>query len=873
MNRIPVPSRAVVLLGLTTACLLPAFGQTAAVPATPAPTDDPVTLESYVVQGYRQSLQASLDAKRSASAQVDVITAEDVGKFPDTNVAESLSHIPGITVDHLFGQGEKVSILGTDPALNRTLLNGETIASADWFVLDQPGRTFNYTLLAPEIIGQAEVYKTPEARIDEGSIGGTVILHTRDPLSLRPGTISGSVTELYNDRGKKGDFNGSILYGWHNDAKTLGVVASVQSNREHIRRDGLENFYTDTASSYTGAGSTDAALLAHPDAYVLDYLNTAIFTQTRSRKGGDVGLTFKPEPRLTIEANALYVDAKYNNFNQSLYPSPGDFIAGQNADQATVSGTVVQKVHFTNALTEFDAGYRLAQIKTQAEDAKVAWKGDDWNASVHGGNTEATGGTQNEYFAQFQYIGGFTFDNEGGKHPTFAYDDPKVATTPSAWTPLNFGFGFEDAAPTSDREKYAQADFDAALKGPFNKVLVGVKYRDHTTSHSAYADSPAQPTGITAANFGAGLTPGNFLSGFDVTHDMTTHLTVDPGAVQAWFNAHMAPVAAIPSQLRYQNTWTIEEKIKAAYAQGNFGYAKLSGNVGLRAVQTESDSRGYFVNASTNVATPQTTSKTYDNYLPNLNLAYELNTDLVLRASVAQVIARPNYSDMTSYLSLDDTVHTGQGGNPNLNPYKSTNYDVSLEWYFAKNSILSAQLFYKDIGSYIVQSTDSEKHFNQLTKTTDTYFVTRPNNAGNAKSKGVALAFQQTFANGFGALANYTYVDAEGPGGVDLPFASKHQVNISPFFENKDVTARLTYSWRSDYANFGYFGVGVYNRAYTELDASFGYSLTKNLKLTVDALNLLDEEDYTYYKFPKTNIMAYTYKGGRRLQAGVHFTF
>lgn len=839
----------------------------------PPGSAETVTLDQYVVQGYRQSLQASLDAKRNASAQVDVITAEDVGKFPDTNVAESLSHIPGITVDHLFGQGEKVSILGTDPALNRTLLNGETIASADWFVLDQPGRTFNYTLLAPEIIGQAEVYKTPEARIDEGSIGGTVILHTRDPLTLRPGTVSGSVADLYNDRAKKGDFNGSLLYGWHNPAKTVGLVVSVQDNREHIRRDGLENFYTDTASSYTAAGSTDPVLAANPDAFVLDYLNTAIFAQTRTRQGGDAGLVFRPVEPLTIEGNVLYVDAKYNNFNQSLYPSPGDFITGQNADKASVANGVINNIHFTNALTEFDAGYRLARIKTQAEDAKATWKAPDWALSLHGGTTQATGGTQYEYFAQFQNIGGFTFNNEGGKHPTFTYDNPTVGTTPSAWTPLGFGFGFEDAAPTSDRERYGQLDFDTHLKGPFAHVLAGVKYRDHTTGHSEYANSPDQPTGITAANFGAGLTPGNFLSGFDVTRDMKTHLTVDPGAVQSWFNANMAPIAPIPSELRYQNTWTIEEKIKAAYLQGDFAFGKVNGNVGLRGVQTESDSNGYLVNATTNAATPQTIVKKYHNALPNVNIAYDLANDVILRASAAEVIARPNYSDMTSFLSLDDTVHTGQGGNPNLNPYKSTNYDLSAEWYFAKNSILSGQLFYKDIGSYIVQTTDAEQHFNQLTKKTDTYLVTRPNNAGNAKSKGFAVAFQQTFANGFGALANYAYVDAKGPGGVDLPFASKHQVNISPFFENQDFTARLTYSWRSDYANFGYFGVGVYNRAYTELDASFGYSLTKNVKLTIDALNLLDEEDYTYYKFPKNNIMAYTYKGGRRLEAGVHFTY
>jgi iron complex outermembrane receptor protein len=144
------------------------------------------TLQSVTVTGYRSSLEKALDVKRNANAVVDAISATDIGKFPDTNAAESLSHLPGITVDRQFGEGEKVSIDGTDPALNRVLLNGETIASGDWGgnPTDTSGRTFNYTLLSPEIIGLMEVFKSPEARIDEGSIGGTVIIHTRKPLDL-----------------------------------------------------------------------------------------------------------------------------------------------------------------------------------------------------------------------------------------------------------------------------------------------------------------------------------------------------------------------------------------------------------------------------------------------------------------------------------------------------------------------------------------------------------------------------------------------------------------------------------------------------------------------------------------------------------------
>ncbi|MBO9715118.1 TonB-dependent receptor plug domain-containing protein, partial [Sphingomonas sp.] len=115
-------------------------------------TAQPADEGEIVVTGFRASLAQSIDAKRKADAIIDSVSSEDVGKFPNTNVAEALTLVPGVTVDRQFGQGEKVSILGTDPALNRTLLNGQTVASADWFILDSPGRTFNYALLAPQLV-------------------------------------------------------------------------------------------------------------------------------------------------------------------------------------------------------------------------------------------------------------------------------------------------------------------------------------------------------------------------------------------------------------------------------------------------------------------------------------------------------------------------------------------------------------------------------------------------------------------------------------------------------------------------------------------------------------------------------------------------
>jgi iron complex outermembrane receptor protein len=196
--------------------------------------------EEIVVTGYRASLAAAIETKRNANSIVDSVSAEDVGKFPNTNVAEALTLVPGVTVDRQFGQGEKVSILGTDPALNRTLLNGQTVASADWFILDSPGRTFNYALLAPQLVSRVDVYKSAESRIDEGSIGGTVNVVTRKPLDLKPFTVAGTLGYLYNDRSKKGDVQGSALVSWHNETGTIGLLASFQRAKDRLRRDGIE---------------------------------------------------------------------------------------------------------------------------------------------------------------------------------------------------------------------------------------------------------------------------------------------------------------------------------------------------------------------------------------------------------------------------------------------------------------------------------------------------------------------------------------------------------------------------------------------------------------------------------------------------------
>ena len=156
-------------------------------------------VEVIQVRGIRGSVVKSLNTKRYANSIVDAVTAEDIGKFPDQNVAESLQRITGVSITRQYGEGERVSIRGTTESQNRTLLNGQAVGSADWWKDSAPSRGFNYTMLPSEIVSGLEVYKTPEADIDEGSIGGTVIVRTRKPLDMEANKFAGSALAQYSE--------------------------------------------------------------------------------------------------------------------------------------------------------------------------------------------------------------------------------------------------------------------------------------------------------------------------------------------------------------------------------------------------------------------------------------------------------------------------------------------------------------------------------------------------------------------------------------------------------------------------------------------------------------------------------------------------
>ncbi|UIJ44317.1 TonB-dependent receptor [Sphingomonas cannabina] len=860
--------------------------------------------EDIVVTGYRASLAAALDTKRNADAIVDSINAEDVGKFPNTNVAEALTLVPGVTVDRQFGQGEKVSILGTDPALNRTLLNGQTVASADWFILDSPGRTFNYALLAPQLINRVDVYKSPEPRIDEGSIGGTVNVVTRKPLELKPLTVAGSLSYLYNDRSKKGDIQGSALVSWHNESKTFGILAAFQRSKDRLRRDGLEAYGSITADFWNGAndantsslatpadpvpgrtytgnctGACATTLAANPDAVAPNAFGTSYFEQGRERLTYSATAQWKPVDELTLEFNWLKIDAKYNNLNQSMYSFAGNTWNSAGAlTGIEVKDGIVTSTMLNDGLSVLDVQYREAEMHSDTYHAKAGWDGGNWDVNVEGGISDADGGTKRQVFLEFLNKADYTVDIGGapGRPGSISYTtdvlgNPAAFVTDPGWS------GNTVAKPTSDKERYAQADFGLDLDGPIKRIQVGYKYRHHETAQ-AYAGISLTGLSAPASQFDPRQVKDNYLSGIKGVNDqMSDRFIISGPSMVDFLEGRTLPTPSPFAAPEFAaGNWEVKENIHALYGQANFDVGGLRGNFGVRYVHTGFDSAGYVCNPGALCTAEadwawQSAKRSYDNVLPSVNIIADVKPNLLFRFAAAQVVARPNYADLTNFFWLSDQVLTGAGGNPDLKPYKSNNFNASLEWYFAPRAILSAEVFYKDISNYILSQTVPEEHFNQSQNMVSTYDISRPFNAGSAEVKGFAVAYQQNLPLGFGILANYTFSDGEGQDGRDLPYNSRHQASLSPYFESGPVAIRGTYTWRSKYFTGIDRGDEMYVRDTANVDVSATYNFTPNVGLTLAGMNLTDSEYYGYANTPR--LPRSVYRTGRKLLATVNVNF
>ena len=853
--------------------------------------------EVITVVGIADALRDAVELKRDASAIVDVIVADDVGKLPDKNLAEAIQRVPGAVINREFGEGERVSLRGVAPNLVRTTVNGHNVAVADWFVLEQLAatRSFNYLLLPSEMIGQLKVFKSPQADIDEGGVGGTIDVQTRHPLDLPSLSFKGSLQDAYTESSSSNNVNASGLFSWKNSKNTLGVLFSGVFQQRDLRRDGVEvlGYFTDPQSGLL----------------VPSLIGSALFQQERERKGFNAEIQFRPTDRLEVNINGLYSRFGADNINQNYLAWGSNALGGGGTltDVTVVGDTAVAGVISSadggtaGRGVVYDAIDRIAFAKTSFIDVDSTYTpNDEWIVHFNVGSTQAQGDTQSQPFVEFGAPGAFRYDLRGSA-PQVSFID----VDPTNPNDMVFDFASLHSITNDDEEVYSYVDAEKFMDSGIVKSLkFGLKYTDHERRTDFQATTfggfflPLFATGCNGgpcgpSDFASGLTPSDFLADIAASGTLDSYWSVDRRAIErilsGSFNGERIP--------NPPEVFSVTEKTMGGFVMANLegSDGKWHGNVGLRLVKTDQRSTGNIVGGAGTISnafgdfTPVTADRDYTDYLPSANFSFDLTDQVVLRVAAARTIARPDYTDVSPRVTLNQGALTGQGGDPNVDPFRANQADVSFEWYHGKDSFFSAALFFKDIESFVTDMPVQQAHLIQtdnpnLSLCQPAFTPDFPNrysclftinqrvNGDGGTVKGVELSLLQPLGGGFGIQANYTYSDAEADDpDLEIPGNSKNSGNLVGYYENRRFAARLAYNFRSAFFVTFDRSTRLNQEALKSLDASLAFNLYKNLTLSLDGVNLTNEKIRQFAT--DTFRPRAVFDNGRYFLAGIQFKY
>lgn len=847
VKQTPIAAASLALLGMS----LAAQAQQAEAPAAEAQAQQ---LEQVVVTGIRASLQSAAVVKKNANAVVDAVSAEDVGKLPDSDVGQALGRIPGVSVGRSFGQGAAVSIRGSDPQMTYTTLNGQSVASTGWYDQMDIDRSFNYSLLPPELIGGMEVYKSSQANLTEGGIGGTVIVKTRKPLDLDPNTV---FLSAHYSRSTISDPEKEVsgLYSWRTADRRFGaLVAAGISKGDYIRR-GVE--------VDDGWWEPGGSMIA-----------PSTFAQERKRTSVNVALQARPVEGLELGLNLLKMklnaDASntgnyifHDGFGTSTCDKRSPAKSGFSPDGICVHSTITAANESGNAFLQVWA--RGASMTSDSVVADAHYRLGNAKFDFVLGNTKAKGGTN---LTTNYSIGSWTdgaslpmwrgtVDATGKQMVLAPSADPSItmANLPTTLVPETWA---SSQGPNKDKEKFGQ--FDATFNldwGVISAFKAGARLADHTFEKRSFR--PVWNTTITPAD-------ASKLFGGTIGVASWTVPRANVGAMLENTNQNIS--AWVEDRSGYGE---LNEKNRSAYGMFEFDTEGVRGNFGLRYISTKITSTGYKFDGTTPAdaysgnqnwaKTTASTATTYNDVLPSINVAFDLSRNLVLRATASQAITRPNFANMfgvtvSGYNDLNPGNETWTVGNVGLKPMKSSQADLGLEYYYGKGNLLSATYFTKDISNFVVAQVTPDQQVGLVDPNSgvDSWALQSYVNAGGGTIRGLELQANHGFGNGFGVIANYTFTEGKAPGSSYLDAlslftqASKHNLNLVGYYETEAYFARAAYNWRSKYMirEGAYWYGNRMHDAYGSLDLSFGWNINKSLKLSLDVTNLLKADDIQY---------------------------
>lgn len=833
----------------------PAFAQTA--PAVDAAADEAPA--EIVVSGIRSSLSAAATIKRNSSFILDSIAAEDLGKFPDSNVAEALQRIPGVSIDRNGGEGQFITVRGFGPRFNTVLVNGRSFAS------DQTGREFSFDLLAAELISGADVYKSARSNIQDGGIGATVNVKTARPLDLPSfkGIFSAKGVYENNSRTVQPQLFG--LISKTSEDGSLGLLAAVS----YQKRKAQLNFTQNRGYIQTGAVGPAAAPLfttAPGQSPIFAPRNQDVGrdVQERERLGVNVTGQYRPSDTLTVT-----IDGLYNKFNvDSDVRSLGSWFEPSSYTAAAIDANRTVTSLTTNGNADLIATANNRYTTTWAFGFNTDWQPTDrlsvkFDASWSRAANNAGG---RNYFTVIGVPSTYSFKQATGNGFPSVLDYSANLSNPAVGRnhiALRTG--------NNEAERVWEFRLDTewrAESGALDVVRFGALHTRRSKNSQAFQTAPNTVclycgyASLTDASLLKPFQLNNFLSGTGSVP--RTFQTYDPqayfkflesaagaAAQDAAAGRPAGTTAALLAQTNgfaasaQPNSFQVSENNYAGYVDADFK-GTLGGlpwfvNIGARYVHTELAAAGQqlaltdllpvagdptiynavFANGGASVATRKTSS--YDFFLPSINVKIDVAKDVVVRLAGSRTLTRPQIQDLAPRTNFDVTRPASldaSGGNPELRPFAATNFDASVEFYPSRTTTLSAAVFYKNVQNFIVQTRALEPFTianagnlpvgGGITgPNTATFSVRRPRNAETANVTGAELNVVHTLdylpgaLSGFGVLLNATFVKSNAkfdPKATNVSFALEglsNSQNATVFYEKYGFQARVAYNRRA----------------------------------------------------------------------------
>ncbi|MDY7097671.1 MAG: TonB-dependent receptor [Pseudomonadota bacterium] len=839
-----------------------------------------------VVTGIRSSIETSLEAKRDATSIVEVISAEDLGQLPDLSIADSLARLPGVTAQRVRGRSQQISIRGLGPDFSLALLNGREVVSAG------NNRGIEFDQFPSELIGQGVVYKTGDARLAAIGIAGAVDLRTVKPLDYDDRQLTASATYVLNDSGSRNpDFpdDGYRFFGSYIDQNADGTLGwslgvTVQSNPTHfISRELKTNQFQ---------VSRDANGLIYPS----DNPRQGAVSREFERTSVAGSLQFEPSDNFALMIDGFYTDTQDSGIFRGT-ETPIASWSGAQFDGATGTGPFADSA-------QYSAVVPILRTDTEGNESEIFAIGanadfmvndnlgfildygystldrNDIDYESYAGTGPARSGAQDTLNFTFPESGRYSIDG------LLDYTDPAnvLLTDPGGWGQVGFIKQpiIEDELHQLRAETYWEFD-----GGILDNITVGWLYTDREknfdSNESFLRQSAAFTDGALAIPTGAiiGSTDTGGLGQNILAYDPSSFLTDGTYTVE---------------KATFDTEWVVEEQVNNFYIQanidGDLGSVPVRGNIGLRYATTDQSSTGTIGGGFTN-----TVEESYDDWLPSLNLSFEVGTDTFIRLAAAKTVTRARLDQMAANQNIStnpqacadtngdqipDTVigfnppslvcfNLG-GGNPFLQPYDSLAFDVSFEKYFSPGSAIIVAAFHKDLSDWIIDFNElidltqpiNNAGFGDILNTAPelaTGVFSGPVNFADGSITGIEGTVRIDFSDltpaleGFGGFFSYTYADAEvedqNQASLPIPGYSETTWSGDIFYERDGLRAKLAARYRSGFLsevqNFDGSLSGANARSETILDAQIGYTFQNEsgplsgLGILIEVFNLTNE--------------------------------